>query len=212
MQRRAQGASDALGAHTGVLKMRGLPFAASKQDLVEWFRHLPIAPLQPDACALSPFPTLSRPQQHLAALSTGSCARVGCMLFIAAGSAKSARSPCSTISSRGTACTCSCTRQGTQGNSLGAGELHAPAIVLDRGRRGTPWERRWGVSTAQDPHRHGVRRAAHWHGFCRIRLAAGRTYCDGQAPLRELPVAAPCPHPCPCARTHACFTCGGVCG
>lgn len=69
MQRRGQGASDALGAHTGVLKMRGLPFAASKQDLVEWFRPLPTAPLQPDACVPSPLPPPSRPKQHLAALS-----------------------------------------------------------------------------------------------------------------------------------------------
>lgn len=39
--------------HTGVLKMRGLPFAATPEDIVYWFNSsgLPIAPLNADRSA-----------------------------------------------------------------------------------------------------------------------------------------------------------------
>lgn len=43
-------AEDAASAgHTGVLKMRGLPFSANKVDVVKWFSALPITPLKPEA-------------------------------------------------------------------------------------------------------------------------------------------------------------------
>lgn len=42
--------------HTGVLKMRGLPFSATKQDIIGWFSDM--SNLNADGCASQCFPAL----------------------------------------------------------------------------------------------------------------------------------------------------------
>lgn len=63
----------ASAGHTGVLKMRGLPFSATKVDVVKWFSALPITPLNPEACAFpSPSPYhMDNPPYHMDHTSTG---------------------------------------------------------------------------------------------------------------------------------------------
>lgn len=34
-----------------MLKLRGLPFDCTRQDIIDWFSDLPVAPIAPDGCA-----------------------------------------------------------------------------------------------------------------------------------------------------------------
>ena len=65
----ASGRSTNPADHTGVLKMRGLPFSATKQDIIGWFSD--VAPLTPDACVRHPAPCTAARGRLIKTDSTG---------------------------------------------------------------------------------------------------------------------------------------------